>query len=323
MGHHLVVWLLMASSFLTFAPPSQPANPCGNQGTNPQIFSSTVVSPPTLDDFGNAPANWRPANGRLTRGSIQYVSIDSLSAMRLELITDQCTFIKGVQFGSRVLTTVRNYTNGYFYETKDLPTQPSDRTRHGYDVWVFFPPDPDGSTDVVTITVGRAGGAGTATVSFSVVRVKTVEKRDADAAVGISRAELFNMFGRSLFAKFNGAANKEVVDTPLGQVTIYDYDPSTLQVSVDAQGISFGFRFKIAIPCKPTVYASGTFRILADAAKGFSVDWVNAAHGTLHWPPACEVLRDLTAVNLMISRLIDELVEGKVGSSVTSKVEEP
>src|SRR5262245_28957887 len=98
MGHHRAASLLLASSLLTVAPRSQPANPCNNQGTNPQIFSSTVVSPPKLDDSGIAPANWRPANGRLVRGSIQYVSIDSYSAMRLELITDQCTFIKGVQF---------------------------------------------------------------------------------------------------------------------------------------------------------------------------------------------------------------------------------
>ncbi|MGA9525108.1 MAG: hypothetical protein WBV82_26850 [Myxococcaceae bacterium] len=294
------------------------ANACGNSGTAPQIFSNTIMSPQALPPGGAAPQNWNPSNGRITRGNIEYVSGNGL---RFELVTDNCTFIKEVRVGSQVLPT--SYANGYWYSAQPSTNPPADPNRTGYNLWAFFPYQPDGSTDTVSITVGRVGGTGTATHSFPMVRVDEVEASSVRAPVGFSEAELMNIFAKALFAKFNGAQNSAVITSTDGSTRrIYGYDPSSLSVNVDASsGVSFSFKFKTDINnwCDPTVRAHGNFNLKADA-NGISVDWINRAQGSLQWPLRCNAVQVVPILGL-IPNIIYGVIEDRAGNSVVGTVE--
>src|SRR5262245_42716634 len=133
-------------------------NVCGNAMTVPHIFSGGVVSPPTLNSDGTAPANWNPSWARMVRGGILYVSANFF---RINITTDQCTYINAVSLGSSALTTT--YTDGYWFVDQAAYPQPSDPTRYTHAVSVFFPYQPDGSTETVRLVVGRTLGSGTAT----------------------------------------------------------------------------------------------------------------------------------------------------------------
>lgn len=294
------------------------ANACGNNATAPQIFSKTLMHPPALLPGGAAPAYWNPAAGRITRGGIHYVSSNGL---RFELVTDGCTFIKEVRVGSRIVTST--YTDGFWFSAQASTNPPKDPARKGYNLWVFFPKQPDGSTDTVTITVGRVWGKGTATYSFPMVRVESVEASNVRAPIGISRAELTNMFGKSLYAMFNGATNSAVITSANGSKRrIYGYDPKTLSVSVDAAtGVSFSFKFKTDINnwCDPTVRAHGNFNLKADN-NGVAIDWINAAQASLDWPTGCAAVQVIPILG-MIPYLVYELIEDQAGNSVRASIE--
>ncbi|TQF17122.1 hypothetical protein FJV41_04865 [Myxococcus llanfairpwllgwyngyllgogerychwyrndrobwllllantysiliogogogochensis] len=292
-------------------------NTCGNEATKPQIFSNTFASPNALLPGGSAPSGFNPANGRFSRGGIQYVSGNGV---RMELVTDKCTYIKEVKVGSTVLTT--SYTNGFWYSAQASTSQPKDPTRYGYNLWVFFPYQGDGSTDMVTITVGRDMGRLTETYSFPLVRVDSVNPVGATAPINFTRAELFNMFGKALYEKFNGATNstRENPDDPNSR-RIYGYDPSKLQVAVTSSGVTFGFDFKAEVNgwCDPTVHAQGKFTLNADN-QGISVHWETPASGSLDWPFLCEIVQVIPILGI-IPAIVYDVVEADNGKSVADSVE--
>ncbi|MCP3064504.1 hypothetical protein LXT21_37595 [Myxococcus sp. K38C18041901] len=293
-------------------------NACGNAGTPPQIFSNTLMSPPALGMGGSAPANWNPESGRIRRGGIEYVSANGL---RFDLITDRCTYIKEVKVGSRVVTP--DFTEGYWYSATDASSQPADTSRYGYNLWIFFPYLGDGSTNQVTITVGRTFGSGVATYSFPMVQVDTVEASYASAPMGFSRAELWNMFGKALYEKFNRETNSTVITSTDGSMRrIYAYDPSSLQLSVTSNGVGFSFKFKTDINnwCDPTIRAYGTFKLKADFT-GISVQWVTPPQASLDWPALCSAVQVIPILGL-IPNLIYDIVESEAAGSMSSTIED-
>jgi hypothetical protein len=273
-------------------------NVCGNAATTPQIFIGDVVSPPTLNPDGTAPPYWNPTHARLLRGGILYLAANFF---RINLTTDQCTTISSVTIGSRVVTP--NYTDGYWFSDQAASPQPSDPTRYTHALSVFFPPNPDGSTQTVTINVGRTLGSGTASYSLPMVQVSAVEAKGSPAPIGLSRSELFNMFGRAIAAKF-GPTNSTTITLDDGSTQrIYNYDPSTLSVSVSAaNGVSFQFKFKAegTWGCNPTVRAYGNFKLNADAS-GISLDWINRATASLTYPTGCELLEVVPGIGIVVS----------------------
>ena len=246
---------------------------CGNAGVAPHIASTNWRHPQALDLAGNPPPNWNPADGRYTIGGVNYVSGNGV---RIEIATDGCTNIQSVKMGSTVVTPT--YNGGYWYSVLDETNTPSS---HVMSLWIFFPTSGDGTTDDVTITVGRTGGSGTATYSFPLVRVKNVQAIATDANIGTSGAEMFNMFAASLYNQFNGATNSVVVN---GR-RLYGYDPNSLGVRIDATGIWFTFKFKadVADWCDPTATVTGTFTFDADPVHGLTTRWVNGVHANLDW----------------------------------------
>lgn len=291
------------------------ANTCGNAGSAPQVFSRTMVHPLALPPGGTATATWNPQVGRITRGAIEYVSGNGI---RLELVTDRCTFVKQVNIGSRVVTPT--YDAGYWFSAQASSTQPTDPARYGHNLWVFFPALGDGSTDVVTIVFGRTGGTGTTNSSFTMVKVSAVEASDVNAPVGLSATELHNMFARGLFQKF-GPQNSTVITLSDGSTRrVYDYDPSTLQLSVTSGGVGFQFWFKADVEnyCDPRVRAYGTFKLKATPADGLAIDWINPAEGNLHWPTGCAILQTLPLIGNVISLMIDDFVRLSLDDAITS-----
>jgi len=299
----------------TLRPPPQP-NPCGNASTEPQLFAAEVVAPQALEPGGIAPFGWNPEYGRLNRGGIQYVSANFVY---VNLTTDKCTYVRSVNFGSRVLTPTDS--EGFWYSLTN-PPQPSDPTRLTHGVTVNFPYQQDGASDMVSIVVGRTGGFGSVESRFPVVRVDRVEARDVLASIGISRAELFNMFGKALFAKFGPTNSTVIYDSDGDDWRIYGYDPRSLAVDITTAGVSFQFKFKLDIPfwCDPTVRAYGTFRLNADLS-GISVDWVHAAKGSATWPLWCEALQLPLIVPAIVGAVIGDIAESETSSSVRSDVE--
>lgn len=267
----------IASLLFSFAASSAKAqqNPCGNSATPPKIITSAVVTPDALS-AGTAPAGWDPQQGRLEIGTIEYVSGDRVS---VQLLTDGCTQIQSIQIGPATLTPAMNHSgtppNFYWYNSTD--TQ-NDSTNHGYLISLGVPSPRDGSTESVTLTVARTGGTGTATYSFSLVHVSLVEPIGADSAIGVSGAEIHNMFASGLKKKFSGPNNSTVING----FTV-DYDPSTLGTYIDSTGIWLSFRLKAEASCKPIINVTGTFAIDTNAPHhpGLSVRWVNPATAKL------------------------------------------
>jgi hypothetical protein len=298
-------------------------NSCGNAMTTPQLFTGEVVSPPTLEPDGTAPPNWTPTWGRLRRGGILYVSANFF---RINLTTDRCTYISSVSFGSRVVTPT--YTDGFWFADQAASTQPSDPTRYTHAVSVFFPYQPDGSTETVTLTVGRTLGLGTVTYSLPVVRVSAVEAKGSPAPIGISRAELINMFGKALYAKFNGPANSTVITLDDGSTQhIYGYDPSSLSVSVSAaNGVGFQFKFKAEgiWGCNPTVRAYGNFKLNADSS-GLSLDWINRATASLTYPGGCEALELVPGLGIVVSLFMPNSLDisGSLEQDILASMPDP
>ncbi|MGQ0505759.1 MAG: hypothetical protein ACT4TC_10610 [Myxococcaceae bacterium] len=292
-------------------------NTCGNAGVAPQIFSNAIMSPTALPADGLAPANWNPGNARLSRGGYDYVSGNGL---RFELVSDGCTYIKEVKLGARLITPT--YTEGYWYSAQ-ASTTPPQPGRYNYNLWVFYPPQPDGGSQTLTLTLGRTGGSGTVTYTLPIVFVESVEAKNVDAPIGFSRAELINMFGKSLYTLFNGATNSVVLTSTDGSTRrIYGYDPNSLQVSVDGpSGVSFSFKFKVDLNnwCDPTARAHGNFRLKADSA-GIRIDWINAATASLDWPTGCAAVQ-LVPILGLIPNLAYKIIEDTASSSIRGEVE--
>ena len=189
---------------------AQPANPCGNQATPPKVTSGAVISP------------------QLAMGGIQYVAGD---AVRVQVVTDGCTDLQSIQIGSVTLTPAKSSSgtlpNYYWYSSID--TQ-NNATAHGYLMWLGFPSIADGSTDEITVTVVRSGGTGTAAYSFPLVHVSAIQP-GADAAIGISGAEIQNMFAKALHDKFSGPNNSAVMSG-----TTVDYEPASLVTYIELDG---------------------------------------------------------------------------------------
>jgi hypothetical protein len=128
------------------------------------------------------------------------------------------------------------------------------------------------------------------------------------------------MFAKGLFKKF-GTQNSTVVTLPDGSTRrIYDYDPSTLQLSVTATGVGFQFWFKADVEnyCDPSVRAYGTFRLNATPADGITIDWVNPAEGNLHWPTGCAILQTVPLIGNLISLLVDDFVSLSLDEDIIS-----
>ncbi len=233
---------------------AQPANPCGNQATPPKVTSGAVISP------------------QLAIGGIQYVAGD---AVRVQVVTDGCTDLQSIQIGWVTLTPAMDHSgtlpNYYWYSSID--TQ-NNATAHGYLMWLGFPSIADGSTDEITVTVVRSGGTGTAAYSFPLVHVSAIQP-GADAAIGISGAEIQNMFAKALHEKFSGRNNSAVMSG-----TTVDYEPATLVTYIDSTGVWLSFRLKAEVTCKPIINVTGTF-VLDTSSTGLSVQWVNPANANV------------------------------------------
>lgn len=250
--------LAMALLMATLAGTSWAQNNCGNATTTPTITTSAVVG----------------GQGVLALQGIEYVAGD---AIQVELLTDGCTDIQSVQVGSTTLTPSMNHSgtlpNYYWYSSID--TQ-NNATGHGYHISVGFPTVADGSTDEVTLTVVRTGGTGTAAYAFPLVHVSRVEPSNADSAIGISGAEIHNLFANALNSEFQGPNGSVVLND---KTRLYDYDPSSLSTYIDSTGIWFSFDFKADVSCQPKVRVNGTFVLDTNAPDkaGLSVRWVNPA----------------------------------------------
>jgi hypothetical protein len=318
-GRYLVVGLVW-SSLMTLGAEAG-ANPCGNQNTDPQIFRVYGVSPATLDPGGSAPANWDPYRARLERGGIYYVTAGYL---QVNVVTDRCTAVAAVRLGSRELTTTN--VDGYRYYTQPASPQPSDPTRYAHALWIAFPVQQDGSTDMVTVVVRRTGsGPPPRTVEhrFPLVHVKTVEAADIPAPLGFSSAELFNMFGKAIYEKFNGTQNSTTIAVGDGPPwRIYGYEPDTLNVVVTSSGVGFTFRFQLDVPgyCDPTVRAHGTFKVVVEQDRDFGVDWVLGPGASLDWH-ACAVVEGIPILGLLHDLMDDAFREG-VSGGILSAIED-
>jgi len=286
--------------------------------TAPKLFSAEIAGPQALDPGGVAPFGWNPRFGRLSRGGVHYVSANTV---RVQMVTDHCTAVRTVRFGSRTVTTTNTDGFWYFTQATSVPGYPG---RVSHSVSVFFPYDRTGSTDAVAVSVGRPFGtrsSPTITRSFPIVRVDRIEEVNVTAPFGFSQAEVFNTFGRALYQEFNGVTNSTVVNTSDGDVRIYGYDPGSLSVIVDSRGVKFSFRFMIDKPCQPRATVQGRFRLNADFF-GVSLDWVNTPWATLQ--PTSGIC-NLIYLTPLAGLILDELIEGgegDVAAGVQAKVEQ-
>jgi hypothetical protein len=300
---------------ILWSPAMDPA--CLGTEKPPELFSHDITAPQTLYLGEFAPPGWNPEWGRLSRGGVQYVSA---SLVQAKLITDRCSQVSSVRLGTRMLTTTP--TDGYWYfTTSEYITGQPGRVAHS--VSVHFPKARDGSTDTVTITAGRGIISRLSDVvhyRFPLVRVHRVEAQEVFAPVGISEAEVFNIFGRFLYGQFNGAANSANVQVGGETVRIYGYDPSSMYVTIDSRGVSFGFRFKIDKLCQPRAHVQGRFT-LQKTQDGISVLWVVAPYVELQPTTGiCQLIELLPLAGLVVDHLIDG-GEGSVAGGVQGQIE--
>jgi hypothetical protein len=286
--------------------------------TAPPLFSAEVVGPQTLDPGDVEPFGWNPAFGRLTRGAVHYISANYV---RVKLVSDRCSIVGSVAFGSRIVTTTNADGFYYFTQTQQVPGYPN---RVAHSVSVHFPYGREGSTDTVKITLGRAVRlAGTIDYSFPLVRVNRVEAVDVSAPIGFSQAEVFNMFGKSLYEQFGRSANSAVITLPNGDpVRIYGYDPDSLFVTIDSRGVSFGFRFRIDKPCQPRAQVQGRFRLNATRGSPVSLVWVVEPYTNLEWPPICEIAQGIPGLGDIVHWIFFSGAEGQVSAGVAGRIEQ-
>jgi hypothetical protein len=227
-----------------------------------------------------------------------------------------------VRFGSRVVTTTN--TDGFRFLTQAAPV-PGYPGRLAHSVSVFFPYGRDGSTEVLTVAVGRplaSRSSVTLVQRFPIVRVNRVEAAYVTAPIGFSEAEVFNIFGRALYRQFNGSTNSAEITMDDGErVRIYGYDPGSMYVTVDSRGVSFGFRFKIDKPCQPRAHVQGRFKLNADFF-GISLNWVVPPYANLQPTTGfCNLLQLTPLVGLVLDNLVGG-AEGQIGAGVQGAIEE-
>lgn len=271
-------------------------NNCGNSGTAPRLFSKELQYPQALAADGTAPAPWYPAIGRYTRSGMEYVSGNGL---RYLLVTDKCTYISEVRVGSAVVTPI--FANGYQYVVEPSSTPPADPSRVNSILWIYFPEKFDGSLEVVQVTIGRVAGTRVVKFSVPVVHVQEVNATRVDAPITISRTELWNLFSKALYKRFNGAANSFYTTNKDGSRgrRLYDYDPNSFEMTVDPSGVGFEFKFKADVQawCDPTVRAYGTFKLTAVFALGLGMQWQpGSPQASLTWPAGCAAVQFIQVV---------------------------
>jgi hypothetical protein len=295
--------------------PTDPA--CLAVRTAPRLVSADVVGPQTLDAQGNPPFGWNPDFARLSRGTIHYVSANYV---HVKIVTDRCAQIDGVSVGARVLTPTNVDGFWYFTQAADVPGHAD---QIAYSVMVHFPYGREGSTDLVTVVVGRVFRlSDTTSYSFQLVRVKSVEAQAVSAPFGFSEAEVFNMFGKALYEAFNREQNSTVITKDNGErVRVYAYDPKQMSLRVDSTGITFSFKFKIDKTCQPTAQVQGRFRLNADI-NGISVAWVVSPYANLQWPAWCEIATGIPGLGQLIDLLFFSGAEGEVGAGVQGRIEQ-
>lgn len=320
-GKSFLVWgwlaTLVLSAYAVGSPKKGPqfplVNSCGNQGSTPQIRSITQVGPNALTDTGTSPVpSWIPTSGSVTRDGIEYLSGTGLV---YELVTDGCTYIKTITLGSTTVTTTPSVTGGASYLSDPSTTNPTNNTQTGYHLTITLPYIIDGSTDQLTITMGRTSGSGTATYSVPLVHVKAVNPAASAGAVTISRVEIWNALTRGLYDGFGGPAHQlQLYNAPSGggsgsgskSYLLYDYDPTSVTVSMDSGGIFFSFKFKAQIKgwCDPTVTAYGTFQ-LVPANGGLSIQWQpGSPTASYSWPARCVAVEGIPLLGLLFASFI-------------------
>lgn len=286
--------------------------------TTPPLFSAEVAGPQTLDPGDVEPFGWNPAFGRLTRGNVHYISANYV---RVKLVSDRCSLVSGVLFGSRSVTT--SNTDGFYYFTQTQPV-PGYPSRVAHSVSVHFPYGREGSTDTVKVTLGRVVRlSDTIDYSFPVVRVNRVEAINVSAPIGFSQPEVFNMFGKALYEQFGRSANSAVITLSDGErVRIYGYDPNSLFVTIDSRGVSFGFRFRIDKPCQPRAQVQGRFRLNATRGSPISLVWVVEPYTNLQWPPLCEIAQGIPGIGDIVHWVFFSGAEGQTSAGVAGRIEQ-
>lgn len=272
------------------APLLAQGNACVNSSTEPQIFDAAITSPDSLSN--GTPLGHNPARSRLGRGGIEYVSGNDL---RIEVVTDRCASIRQVRVGQVDLPNDEHRPVNY-QVSPPIPLA-SDPQRLVHRVLLFLPPQGTAegarADDFISITVGRDQGNGTAVRNLRIARVTAVEWSGTPALVTISGGEIFNLFARSNYELF-GPANSATIEVRGEQRRIYGYDPSTLQVAITGNGISFQFKFKYDAHafCDPTVRAHGAFRLgVRENGAELFVDWVNGPGISLDFAFQCQIPR--------------------------------
>lgn len=289
-------------------------NACGNELVVPQIAGTAFIGPPALDASGVASVPWSPGRGRYGRAGIQYVAGPNLN---LTITTDRCTFIAGVSLGSRAMTTIN--TGGYWYNAYASPMQPRDPLLASTDIYMNFLAQPQGATDTVTIRIGRVGTKLSASYSFPLVRVRTIDPARSDTPIGITSSELHNMFAEALSEKF-GPTNSTIVTTEDGPRRIYDYDANALSVTVD-DSVRFHLEFKADVDgCHPTLKVDGRFQLVANAGA-LGVVWPHAPIVNPQYGTACTILMD-SLLGTVLSLIGDESgALDSVASAVMSQID--
>jgi hypothetical protein len=302
-----VVALSLIESATAFA-----QNTCGNQAVPPQLFSGAVVSP---EDIGlGLPPNWNPSRGRLARGDIQYVSGTSL---RIEIVTDKCTFIEGMTIGGRKLAPEVHNSGGYWFWVSPSTRQPADPARHSHSVSALFRNPGEGESHDVAVTIGRTGGAGTASYRFKLVLVNAVEDRNIRSKIGFSAAEMHNFIAKGLYGKY-GPQNTEKAG-----LRVVQYDPASLSTSITAAGVSFHYKLTTVIPCGPTLNVSGTFKLNArPSLAGITFDWRNGPRASPVFRHGCELpITELRVFSALADAGLRSAIEAKVDSAKQSMEE--
>jgi hypothetical protein len=291
---------------------------CYPETRPPTLVSAEVVGPRTLQSGHTAPDGWNPDEGRLSRGGIHYLST---RWVEVKLVTDRCSQVGSVRIGAHTVTTT--YTDGFGYYVATTPV-PGDAQRVSHTLLVYFQNIGDGSTDTVTIAIGRQVARSSPTVeySFPVVRVRRVQEDYVTAPITFSQAELFNTFGKALYETFNREQNSAVITDEDGdQTRIYGYDPALTYVTVNGLGVSFGFHFRIDETCQPEAYVQGRFRLDA-TFEGISMVWLVPPHTQLQYATWCDIATGIPGLGELIDLAFFRGNEAEVSAGVRGRIEE-
>ena len=219
---------------------------------------------------------------------------------------------------ARQVTTT--YTDGFEYNVVTLPVAGNPQ-RFSHTLMVFFPNYEDGSTETVTVAIGRqiARSSPTVEYSFPIVHVRSVQERNVIAPMTFSQAELFNTFSKALYETFNREQNSAVITKDNGdQVRLYGYDPALTLVSVNGLGVKFGFHFKIDDRCQPEAHVQGRFRLDA-TYSGISLVWVVPPVQSCRYSTSCEIATGIPGLGALIDLAFFSGNEAEVSAGVRGR----